>query len=1128
MTLQRLLIANRGEIAIRIARAAADLGLPAVAVYSRDDRGSLHARAADAAVELPGEGPAAYLDVQALVAAARAEGCDALHPGYGFLSESAELARACEAAGIVFVGPLPETLELFGDKSRARAAAVQAGVPVLDGGEGPASLKDAERFLREQGPGGAIMIKAVAGGGGRGMRPVRSLDALPGAFERCQAEALASFGSAEVYVERLLPGARHIEVQVVGDGSGAVSHLWERECSVQRQRQKLLEIAPAPALDEPVRRKLLGYALALAAQARYRNLGTFEFLVGSGARGKPDIRFIEANPRLQVEHTVTEAVTGVDLVVTQLRIAAGATLSDLGLTQDAIGAPRGCAIQARVNLETMGADGLVRPSSGTLASFEPPAGPGIRVDTFGRARYATNPRFDSLIAKVIAWSPSPQLDDAAGRLARALKEFRIAGVQTNLPFLRVLLAEPEFRAGKATTTFVDDNAQRLAQAATALAANTAAANAGEPVLRVAGAQVASDDPLAVLHYGKSIPAGVDALPPELSGVDEGDPYAVRTHLHGTVVQVAVAQGEEVRKGQLLLVIEAMKMQHEIVAPYAGTVMAVHAREGLAIAEDSSVLRLEPAEGEGGHHVGEEEELDLDRIRPDLQQVLDRRARTLDEARPEAVARRRQTGQRTARENLADLCDQGSFVEYGGLALPARMRTMSVDELLRVGPADGLVMGLARVNGTQFGDSGRCLVMSYDYTVFAGTQGRRNHVKMDRMLEQAAQWKLPVVLFAEGGGGRGSDTDTQGGGGLNVATFKALGHLSGMVPLVGVVSGRCFAGNVVLLGCCDVIIATRNATLGMGGPAMIEGGGLGVYRPEEVGPMSVQVPNGVVDVLVDDEAAAVAAARKYLSYFQGPLPTWEAADQRLLRHAVPENRLRAYDVRRVIDLLADSGSVLELRKGFGHGIVTSLVRIEGRAVGVIANNPNHLGGAIDSDAADKTARFMQLCDAFDIPILSLCDTPGNMVGPEHEKTALIRHCSRVFVIGANITVPMVVVVLRKAYGLGAMAMSAVSFHAPLLAVSWPTGEFGGMGLEGSVKLGRRAELAAIEDPVERKAVYDKHVAQLYEKGKALSNAAFFEVDDVVDPAQTRSIVARAFATVPPVQRSGKKHAWIDTW
>jgi acetyl-CoA carboxylase carboxyltransferase component len=460
----------------------------------------------------------------------------------------------------------------------------------------------------------------------------------------------------------------------------------------------------------------------------------------------------------------------------------------------------------------------------------------------------------------------------------------------------------------------------------------------------------------------------------------------------------------------------------------------------------------------------------------------------------------------------------------------RLRRNTMEELIERTPGDGLVMGLGRVNGDKFDDEhARVIAMSYDYTVLAGTQGMRNHQKKDRMLHLAETWRLPVVFFTEGGGGRPGDTDSMGAAGLNTTTFQQYAKLSGLVPLVGVNSGYCFAGNAALLGCCDVIIATRNSSIGMGGPAMIEGGGLGVFRPQEVGPVSVQAPNGVIDVLVEDEAEAVAAAKTYLSYFQGALKDWDCADQRLLRRAIPENRLRVYEIRDVVATLADTGSVLELRKQFGVGMVTALARIEGRPIGIIANNPKHLGGAIDRDGSDKAARFMQLCEAYDIPVLMLCDTPGNMVGPEAEKTALVRHNSRLFVIGANLSVPMFTVILRKGYGLGAQGMAGASFVAPFFTISWPTGEFGGMGLEGAVKLGYRGELAAIADPAERKAKYEEMVARMYERGKALSAATLLEFDEVIDPADTRAwIMAGLRACPPPERRTRKKLKWIDAW
>jgi acetyl/propionyl-CoA carboxylase alpha subunit/acetyl-CoA carboxylase carboxyltransferase component len=1124
--MRSLLIANRGEIAIRIMRAAAELRIHTVAVFSEDDAHSLHTRRASEARSLRGRGAAAYLDGPQIIAVAQAAGCDAIHPGYGFLSENADFARQCADAGIIFVGPRPEVLALFGNKLEARSLAVRCGVPVLPG-MAASDPKQAAAFVRSLDPGTAVMIKAVAGGGGRGMRLVHNADQLDDAFARCQSEARSSFGNGDVYVERFMPRARHIEVQIAGDGSGNVSHLCERECSLQRRHQKIVEIAPALYLASPLRDALIEAALKLAREVRYSNLGTFEFLVNSGNGYLPEFAFIEANPRLQVEHTVTEEVLGIDLVKTQLQLADGATLAELGLAQSQVGAPRGFAIQARINMESMQEDGSTRPSGGTLTAFEAPSGPGVRVDSFAYAGYTTNPNFDSLLAKLIVHSSSNDFSDAVGRLYRALCEFRIEGVATNLSFLQNLARHPDFLAGKIHTQFVEDHIAELAAREGVAHQQLFFTSTAQP--RVAGvgagAKIDSSDPLAVLAYGKQSGNGTPrSLPAEAKSM-----VAISAPMQGTIISIDIKEGELVHKGRPVAVMEAMKMEHVIHAHTSGVVRRVEVMQGDAVFEGHALALVEQIEVEATA-TDEAQTVDLDYVRPDLAEVYQRHEIGLDAARPGAVERRRKTKQRTARENITDLCDPGTFVEYGALVVAAQRKRRELDDLIRNTPADGLVAGIGRVNGDLFGESNsRCVLMSYDYTVLAGTQGKQNHHKKDRMFEVAEKSRLPVIFFTEGGGGRPGDTDGLGVSGLDCRAFALWAELSGLVPLIGINSGRCFAGNAALLGCCDVVIATQDSNIGMGGPAMIEGGGLGIFRPEEIGPIEIQSANGVVDVAVADEAEAVQVAKRYLSYFQGPIKSWECADQRLLRTAIPENRLRIYDVRKVIEALADSDSVLELRRSFGLGMVTALARIEGRPIGVIANNPRHLAGAIDSPGADKAARFMQLCDAFDIPILFLCDCPGIMVGPEVEKTALVRHASRMFVTGASLTVPFFTIILRKGYGLGAQTMAGGGFKRPFFTVAWPTGEFGGMGLEGAVKLGFRKELAAIEDPVERKALFEKMVSKMYEHGKAVSVASHFEIDDVIDPAESRKwIVAALESAPPPMPKAGKKRPCIDSW
>ncbi|MFC4003742.1 acetyl-CoA carboxylase family protein [Prauserella oleivorans] len=1048
MPVSKLLVANRGEIAVRILDSAAVLGIPTVAVHPGDDADCAHVHRADEALRLDGSGPAAYLDAEQLVRAAQRTGCDAVHPGYGFLSENAAFAARCARAGITFVGPDPETIELLGDKARARARARELGIPVLDGTDGPTDLEAARAFLDALGPGGAVMVKALAGGGGRGMRPVLRAEELPGAFERARSEAENAFGDGALYVERLLPHARHIEVQLVGDGTGAVTHLGDRDCSVQRRRQKLVEMAPAPALAAGVRERLHTASVAFGQSIALRGLATVEFLVAG-----TEIAFLEVNPRIQVEHTVTEEVTGIDLVEVALRIAGGATLAELGL--DAPVSPRGTAVQARVNTETLHPDGTVHPAAGVLTTFQPPAGRGVRVDTHGYAGYEVGARYDSLLAKVVVSDPGDEPRRALARAERALAAFTVAGVATNIALLRAVLARSELADGRTHTAFVEEHLDEFAVAE-------------EP----------GDTEM-------SAPPGTVAVPSPLQGV---------------VVEIDVEPGDVVAAGAPVLVLESMKMEHVVSAPVSGVVREIPVKAGDTVRADAAVAFLEedPEAGETAENVVTH---DPDHVRPDLAEALERHRIGLDEGRPEAVARRHEAGRRTARENIAALCDPGTFTEYGALAIAAQRQRRSLEDLIARTPADGLVTGTARVGGSP------CAVMSYDYTVLAGTQGIQNHRKTDRLFELAARRRLPLVIFAEGGGGRPGDTDTSAVAQLDVPTFRLAAELAGKVPMVAVVSGYCFAGNAALAGSCDVIIATEGSSLGMGGPAMIEGGGLGTVAPEDVGPMPVQVANGVVDVLVADDAEAVATTRRYLSYFTGATTDWECADQRLLRHLVPENRLRAYDVRPVIETLVDTGSLLELRAGFGVGIITALARLEGRPVGLIANNPRHLGGAIDGDPADKAARFLTLCQAHGLPVVSLCDTPGFMVGPDAERTATVRRFGAMFVAGARLTTPLCTVVLRKGYGLGAMAMAGGDLKAPVITVSWPTGEFGGMGLEGGVRLGYRKELEAIADPEARHARYQELVAQAYERGKGLSTAAAFEIDDVIDPADTRAVLTR---------------------
>ena len=574
---------------------------------------------------------------------------------------------------------------------------------------------------------------------------------------------------------------------------------------------------------------------------------------------------------------------------------------------------------------------------------------------------------------------------------------------------------------------------------------------------------------------------------------------------------------------------ALKMEHVIKAEFGGIVRALTVDIGEVVYDAHPLAFIEPRDvGEGVDEVADE--VAIDYIRPSLQAVFDRRQFLLDENRPAAVERRHRRGRRTVRENIEQLIDPDTWVEYGALAIAGQSRKRSREELIWKTPADGLVAGIGSVNGDLFdAKRARTVFISYDDTVFAGTQGGRGHDKTDRMMEICNELSLPLIFHCEGAGGRSGDTDGSGAGHPNVRTWEKMGYLSGTVPMIGVTAGWCYAGNAAILGVTDIIIATEDSLIAMGGPATIEGGGMGAFLPEEVGPMSDLAPAGSVDIVVKDQDAAIAASKQCLSYFQGSIDAWESDDQRLLRHIIPEKRGRAFDIREVIRLLADKDSVLELRPEFGLSAVTAFVRIEGHPFGLTANNNAYISGAIDSDGSDKIARFWQLCDAFNIPIIALVDTPGMMVGPEVEKTGLIRHCSRLFVTGVNLKTPRFCVILRGGYALGALSVMTGNSRAPVFTVAWPQSEHGGMNMEAGVLLSHREALAKIDDVDERAAEYQRLVDQSYDHVSALSAASRYGFDDVIDPAETRRWIAQGLLSVPhsePLRRG--RAQFLDTW
>jgi acetyl/propionyl-CoA carboxylase alpha subunit len=752
--IRRVLIANRGEIAIRIARTCLDLDMVPVMVFGRGEADAPHARAGGQAVALAGSGVAAYLDPYDLIKAAQSSGCDAIHPGYGFLSESPAFAESAIDAGLIFIGPGSQVLAELGHKAQARQRASALGIPILSGTAGGIDLAQAQEFLDQLG-GKPVMIKAVAGGGGRGMRVVADRTGLERAFVQCAAEAKAAFGDGALYLEQFMANARHIEIQIAGDHTGDVVHFWDRDCSLQRRHQKIIEIAPAPNLPESLRQRLCDAACAIARSVGYQTIGTVEFLADVA---RDEFVFLEVNPRLQVEHTVTEQVLGLDLVALQFALASGRTLFDLGMTQAAIPRPSGYAIQARISAESLAADGTFRAGAGIVSRLELPGGPGIRIDSDLCAGRQVDPGFDPLLAKLIVHSPADDFARAWHRFARSLTEFHLTGPANNLNFLRALVQQDVLLAYQVNTGFVERILPELAA--------IAAANQPEPN------SVAQP----------AIPAGLEAI---------------HAPMAGRVVAIDVEIGASVQAGQACIILDAMKMEHLVVSPRHGRVIEIRLQTGAITQEGQVLILIAPDLTQNdGHSV--QPGADIDLIRADLQTYFDRRDLTLDAARPGAMDKRHARGMRSARENLADLFDPDSFIEYGGFAIAAQRRRRALDDLIANTPADGLVGGIGTVNAGLVGEeSARCMGLAYDFTVLAGTQGFQNHRKQDRLFALAEQWHIPAILFAEGGGGRPGDVDAPGIAGLDVSTFAQWAKLSGQVPRLGIAAGRCFAGNAAV-------------------------------------------------------------------------------------------------------------------------------------------------------------------------------------------------------------------------------------------------------------------------------------------------------------------------------------------
>lgn len=1082
----KVLIANRGEIAVRIARALFEMHITSVAIYSNDDKDSLHISRCDEAVALNSSGTAAYLDADAIISAAIAAGCDAIHPGYGFLSEVASFAESCVAAGIVFIGPSPSSLTILGDKGAARQLAKECAVPLARGTFGATSLAEAKELMASLG-GRPIMIKALAGGGGRGVRVVEGIEELPDAFERAGSEAKAAFGSDLLYVEELIRPARHIEVQIIGDSEGQIIHLFERECSLQRRNQKIVELAPAPVLSQECRLQILDAAVALGKAAGVSSLCTMEFLLDvSDDKGR--FVFMEANPRLQVEHTVTEEVMGVDLVQIQIALAAGKSLAELGLTQEQIGAPKGMAVQLRINMEQIDAQGMSTPTTGRLRAFAPPNGVGIRVDTFGYTGYETNSNYDALLAKVIAHTSSDDVKDVLAKAYRALCEFRIEGVATNLSFLQGLITHDDVTSGHYDTSTI-----------TRLAPVILSNSAEHRCLYPNFADGHKDD--VIVGKTTAGPEGTLAQPSPMGGL---------------IVEVFAKLGDELKMGQSIAVIEAMKMEHVIKATVSGTVAEIAIVPGASVTSAQPLIFVAPADfGSVSESDTLADKTDQDTAAQDLKNW---REKLSDEARAGSVAKQHSRDLLTARERVAALADPGSFVEIGGL-----VRNPSTE---KAAPADGIIVGSCKIDGRP------AFLMAQDFTVMGGSAGHIGDKKMVRVAQLALKSGAPIIMILDGGGHRIQDGQSSFAYAGATPLFQEFARLSGWVPIVAAVLGFGFAANTNFAAMADYVVMLRGkSTMGLAGPALVKAGTGETISAMALGGSDVQVDRlGLADGAFDTEDQIFAAIRAYLSYLpsnaQSSAPNssrFEASDQNILAQLVPHNTRKAYNMNRVIEAISDVESVFEHKPYFAKNIITAFARIEGRVVGFIANQPMTLAGMLDAPSCEKAARFIALCDAFGLPLIYLIDIPGMSIGSAAEQTVLGRRSAKMLFELGHATVPRISIVLRKGYGLGYLAMAGGRSFDADGAFAWPSAEICAMSVEGSVDVAYRKTYEAADDPQVRR---QELISDIRKQIGPLQAAEGFGIDDLILPSETRARIVevldrtpqRRASTMPPKFRA----------
>ncbi len=1147
---KRVLISNRGEIAIRIARAAAALGIESVSVYAPVDALALHTRSSTLRRELnSAAGTAdpvrAYLDIDALLQIAAATDCDCVHPGYGFLSENAAFASRCAAAGIAFVGPPASAIELFGDKTRARALAQSLNIPVVPGS---ASALNTAQDAADQAEaiGFPVMLKAAAGGGGRGMRVVNARSEMNEAFARCQSEAEAAFGDRAVFIEALVQRPRHIEVQILADQHGNLVHLHERDCSVQQRNQKVVEVAPAPGLPEALRQRMLADALKLVRAAGYVNAGTVEFLV-SPERG--EYYFIECNPRIQVEHTITEQITGVDLVEAQFKIAAGASLKSLGLgSQAEVGAPQGFAVQARV----------VAQGAGTLHAYKEPTGPGVRVDACGYLGYAPPPQFDPLLAKLICQSTSARtFESAVDHTLRALAEFHIAGVPTNLAQLRAILMNPAFRSGDARTSLISEADELAAATPQARSAANADANSRGTLQLLEQQSSALGRNAQVGTLAPSANAASAASLPVAAG-EEG----VVCPMSGAVLEVIAQVGARVNAGDTLFIITAMKMETAVAAPCAGVVTAVQAlRAGDSVSLGQVVATIDSANSAAAVPYSADRLTGAHTWAPLLAEVHALHslaaARLAPGSQEPGVLRQRARGKLNCRERITLLLDADSFREVGSLAGFA-----SYDEDGNVAdftPANH-VGGWGKIDGRQ------AIVCADDFTSRGGHADGAIGAKSAYLDRLSIEMRSPSVRLLDGSSGGGSvaamvpqqgkvpQQAKESQQGKSAATSASTentandahakestgaikagrprvtgaggsflpGHLGSAmyteqlhtVPVVNLL-----LGSVVGIGAAKAVLGHFSvmvrdiAQLFVAGPPVVSHAMGYEITKEDLGGWHIHCKNGSVDNLAETEEEAVQMTRRFLSYL--PSSVYEAPsvlppnandppDRREdeLFTLIPRKRTTTFDMRKAICLMADRDSFFEIGALWGTDQIAGFVRFNGHALGVIASDSRHVnGGALTADGCDKLKRHLDLCDLFHIPVLNLIDNPGFAVGLEHEIAGTIRKGAEWMVAFAQVRVPVFSVLMRRSFG-----VAGNNYATPLgrasVRVAWPAADVGGIPPEGGIEAAYKRQLAESADPVALRAEINARIESARGPIGPLNR---FQIEEMIDPRDTRKLV-----------------------